>query len=153
MGVANANLVWSDEKVCRNFLCGTCPHTLFTNTVSFYFLPLIHNTPNSPVLPNPCSKLLPSLFYPSFCIALPATSTLTPIPTPIPSLSSCTSLTLPSCSSPHRNLPENGPRRLSQIAHRTPQNRIPRRPRSKPERPDVRAVPDGIRVEHLRVCG
>ncbi|TCD64539.1 splicing factor [Steccherinum ochraceum] len=32
MGVANANLIWSDEKVCRNFLCGTCPHTLFTNT-------------------------------------------------------------------------------------------------------------------------
>ena len=34
MGVANANLTWQDEKVCRNFLCGTCPHTLFTNTVS-----------------------------------------------------------------------------------------------------------------------
>ncbi|TDL21562.1 putative U1 snRNP protein [Rickenella mellea] len=32
MGIANANLVWSDEKVCRNFLCGMCPHTLFTNT-------------------------------------------------------------------------------------------------------------------------
>jgi len=32
MGTANANLHWSDEKVCRNFLCGTCPHTLFTNT-------------------------------------------------------------------------------------------------------------------------
>jgi len=32
MGVANANLTWSDDKVCRNFLCGTCPHTLFTNT-------------------------------------------------------------------------------------------------------------------------
>ncbi|KAJ6623505.1 small nuclear ribonucleoprotein [Mycena sp. CBHHK59/15] len=32
MGVANANLVWTDEKVCRNFLCGTCPHALFTNT-------------------------------------------------------------------------------------------------------------------------
>jgi len=32
MGIATANLVWSDEKVCRNFLCGTCPHTLFTNT-------------------------------------------------------------------------------------------------------------------------
>ncbi|KAI0807350.1 putative U1 snRNP protein [Fomes fomentarius] len=32
MGVSNANLQWSDEKVCRNFLCGTCPHTLFTNT-------------------------------------------------------------------------------------------------------------------------
>jgi len=32
MGVANANLHWSDDKVCRNFLCGTCPHALFTNT-------------------------------------------------------------------------------------------------------------------------
>lgn len=32
MGIATVNLVWSDEKVCRNFLCGTCPHTLFTNT-------------------------------------------------------------------------------------------------------------------------
>lgn len=36
MGTANANLHWSDEKVCRNFLCGTCPHTLFTNTVRFH---------------------------------------------------------------------------------------------------------------------
>jgi hypothetical protein len=33
MGVANADLVWNDDKVCRNFLCGTCPHALFTNTV------------------------------------------------------------------------------------------------------------------------
>lgn len=33
MGVTNQNLVWSDDKVCRNFLCGTCPHALFTNTV------------------------------------------------------------------------------------------------------------------------
>ena len=33
MGVASANLTWQDEKVCRNFLCGTCPHALFTNTV------------------------------------------------------------------------------------------------------------------------
>ena len=33
MGVTNQNLVWSDEKVCRNYLCGTCPHALFTNTV------------------------------------------------------------------------------------------------------------------------
>ena len=33
MGVADANITWTDEKVCRNFLCGTCPHTLFTNTV------------------------------------------------------------------------------------------------------------------------
>jgi len=32
MGTSNANLVWSDEKVCKNFLCGTCPHALFTNT-------------------------------------------------------------------------------------------------------------------------
>ncbi|KAJ3510287.1 hypothetical protein NLJ89_g4764 [Agrocybe chaxingu] len=35
MGVANANLVWSDDKVCRNFLCGTCPHALFTNTMEY----------------------------------------------------------------------------------------------------------------------
>ncbi|KAI0032223.1 putative U1 snRNP protein [Vararia minispora EC-137] len=32
MGVADANITWQDDKVCRNFLCGTCPHTLFTNT-------------------------------------------------------------------------------------------------------------------------
>ncbi|PAV24047.1 small nuclear ribonucleo [Pyrrhoderma noxium] len=32
MGVANANLHWQDEKVCRNYLCGICPHVLFTNT-------------------------------------------------------------------------------------------------------------------------
>ncbi|KAF8478407.1 LUC7-domain-containing protein [Russula ochroleuca] len=32
MGIATVNLSWPDEKVCRNFLCGTCPHTLFTNT-------------------------------------------------------------------------------------------------------------------------
>jgi hypothetical protein len=44
MGIATVNLVWSDEKVCRNFLCGTCPHTLFTNTVRF--LPAGH--PNAP---------------------------------------------------------------------------------------------------------
>ena len=40
MGVANANLHWSDEKVCRNFLCGTCPHILFTNTVCRESMPL-----------------------------------------------------------------------------------------------------------------
>jgi hypothetical protein len=38
MGIATVNLVWSDEKVCRNFLCGTCPHTLFTNTVRSHWL-------------------------------------------------------------------------------------------------------------------
>ena len=54
MGVSNANLHWSDEKVCRNFLCGTCPHTLFTNTVSVLLLltelPLIqlYRTENGP---------------------------------------------------------------------------------------------------------
>jgi len=32
MGVTNQNLSWYDEKVCRNFLCGTCPRTLFINT-------------------------------------------------------------------------------------------------------------------------
>ena len=25
---------FSDPEVCKNFLCGLCPHTLFTNTVS-----------------------------------------------------------------------------------------------------------------------
>jgi hypothetical protein len=54
MGVANANLHWSDEKVCRNFLCGTCPHTLFTNTVRLTFAS--------------CSISL-SAFYPSFITA------------------------------------------------------------------------------------
>ena len=45
MGVANANLHWQDEKVCRNYLCGICPHVLFTNTVSLktYFLIITTN--------------------------------------------------------------------------------------------------------------
>jgi len=32
MGADNAHITWDDPKVCRNFLCGTCPHALFTNT-------------------------------------------------------------------------------------------------------------------------
>ncbi|EJD34923.1 LUC7-domain-containing protein [Auricularia subglabra TFB-10046 SS5] len=32
MGLAVANFGWEDERTCRNFLCGTCPHILFTNT-------------------------------------------------------------------------------------------------------------------------
>ncbi|EJU05182.1 small nuclear ribonucleo protein, partial [Dacryopinax primogenitus] len=32
MGLVPQNITWDDDKVCRNFLCGTCPHTLFTNT-------------------------------------------------------------------------------------------------------------------------
>jgi len=36
MGTVDANLTWDSEKVCRNFLCGTCPHALFTNTVSYF---------------------------------------------------------------------------------------------------------------------
>jgi len=32
MGLQDANLNWWDDKVCKNFLCGTCPHSLFTNT-------------------------------------------------------------------------------------------------------------------------
>ncbi|KAG8929148.1 splicing factor [Tulasnella sp. 419] len=32
MGTVDANLTWDSEKVCRNYLCGTCPHALFTNT-------------------------------------------------------------------------------------------------------------------------
>lgn len=32
MGAPSANLHFTDPKVCRNFLCGTCPHDLFANT-------------------------------------------------------------------------------------------------------------------------
>ncbi|CAD6907280.1 unnamed protein product [Tilletia controversa] len=32
MGTAQANLHFSDPKVCRNFLCSVCPHDLFSNT-------------------------------------------------------------------------------------------------------------------------
>ncbi|KZV89842.1 LUC7-domain-containing protein [Exidia glandulosa HHB12029] len=32
MGLAVANFGWEDERTCRNWLCGTCPHILFTNT-------------------------------------------------------------------------------------------------------------------------
>lgn len=32
MGIPTANLHFTDPKVCRNFLCGTCPHDLFANT-------------------------------------------------------------------------------------------------------------------------
>jgi hypothetical protein len=33
MGTATTTLHFTDDKVCRNFLCGTCPHDLFSNTV------------------------------------------------------------------------------------------------------------------------
>ena len=32
MGTADADLRFTDAKVCRNYLCGTCPHDLFSNT-------------------------------------------------------------------------------------------------------------------------
>lgn len=93
MGVSNANLHWSDEKVCKNFLCGTCPHTLFTNTVR---------------------SLSPSLR-----------------------------------SATHGACAENGPRRMPQVAHGAAEDRVPRRARGEPDGPHLRALPDGIRVEHL----
>ena len=34
MGHVVVNLDWWNEKVCRNFLFGTCPHLIFGNTVS-----------------------------------------------------------------------------------------------------------------------
>jgi hypothetical protein len=34
MGITQQNVDWWDEKVCRNYLFGTCPHILFGNTVS-----------------------------------------------------------------------------------------------------------------------
>ena len=33
MGIVTVNLHFTDEKVCKNYLCGTCPHIVFTNTV------------------------------------------------------------------------------------------------------------------------
>ncbi|WFC93807.1 splicing factor [Malassezia brasiliensis] len=32
MGTADKDMHFTDPKVCRNFLCGTCPHDLFSNT-------------------------------------------------------------------------------------------------------------------------
>ncbi|PWN54348.1 LUC7-domain-containing protein, partial [Violaceomyces palustris] len=32
MGTAKSDMHFTDPKVCRNFLCGTCPHDLFSNT-------------------------------------------------------------------------------------------------------------------------
>lgn len=32
MGLTTEQLHFTDAKVCRNFLCGTCPHDLFSNT-------------------------------------------------------------------------------------------------------------------------
>lgn len=32
MGLTTEQLHFTDGKVCRNFLCGTCPHDLFSNT-------------------------------------------------------------------------------------------------------------------------
>ncbi|CAO1619427.1 unnamed protein product [Parajaminaea phylloscopi] len=32
MGLTTEQLHFTDSKVCRNFLCGTCPHDLFSNT-------------------------------------------------------------------------------------------------------------------------
>ena len=34
MGIIKVKLHFSDDKVCKNYLCGTCPHIVFTNTVS-----------------------------------------------------------------------------------------------------------------------
>ncbi|KAH8090466.1 hypothetical protein HD553DRAFT_6064 [Filobasidium floriforme] len=32
MGVQPINVDWWDPKVCKNFICGTCPHDIFGNT-------------------------------------------------------------------------------------------------------------------------
>jgi hypothetical protein len=32
------DLKFTDPKVCRSYLCGACPHDLFTNTVQFFSL-------------------------------------------------------------------------------------------------------------------
>ncbi|POW02638.1 hypothetical protein PSHT_12024 [Puccinia striiformis] len=37
MGIIQVDLKFTDPKVCRSYLCGACPHDLFTNTVQFIF--------------------------------------------------------------------------------------------------------------------
>lgn len=41
LGAVPEDTKFTDAKVCRNFLCGTCPHDLFTNTVSIPLDPSI----------------------------------------------------------------------------------------------------------------
>jgi hypothetical protein len=48
MGLQVVNLDWWDERVCRNYLFGTCPHLIFGNTVSRHvdtLTPPPHTTP------------------------------------------------------------------------------------------------------------
>lgn len=33
MGIVTVQLSLTDDKVCKNYLCGTCPHVVFQNTV------------------------------------------------------------------------------------------------------------------------
>lgn len=39
MGVQPIQVDWWDPKVCKNFICGTCPHDIFGNTVSPCYVP------------------------------------------------------------------------------------------------------------------
>ena len=60
MGTIDANLTWDSEKVCRNFLCGTCPHALFTNTVCIerkFDIETTHRVCNQKMDLGACPKL------------------------------------------------------------------------------------------------
>ena len=48
---------------------------------------------------------------------------------------------------------ENGPGSLPEVTHRTPEDRVLASPRSRPEQSHIFTLPDGVRVEHLRVRG
>ena len=56
-------------------------------------------------------------------------------------------------SSPMQCVLENGPRRMPQVAHRTSEDRVPRRARSESQRPRLCTLPDRVRVQHLRLRG
>lgn len=50
MGDTPGDTKFTDAKVCRNFLCGTCPHDLFTNTVCSVFSYLAAHLRRMPAL-------------------------------------------------------------------------------------------------------
>ncbi|KNZ58288.1 hypothetical protein VP01_195g4 [Puccinia sorghi] len=64
MGIIQVDLKFTDPKVCRSYLCGACPHDLFTNTVQSLFL---FSPANSLVSHQVLTSILPfpSAFYTS----------------------------------------------------------------------------------------
>lgn len=52
MGIIQADISLWDLKACRPFICGICPHDLFTNTVSSLHVARLYTSePTHPFLP------------------------------------------------------------------------------------------------------